>query len=59
MERGGTWIVASVVVYDDGADNERLLSLAPNREPFGLDASMFRLERLAKVAGGTEGKIND
>ena len=37
----------SWIVYDRGADDARLLSLAPNRQPYLLDPSTFRLERLA------------
>ena len=40
----------SWVVYDRGADNERLLALAPDRQPYVLDASTFRLERLSETA---------
>jgi hypothetical protein len=43
----------SWVVYDRGADNMRLLSLAPDRQPYVLDASTFRLEPLARTAHGS------
>jgi hypothetical protein len=49
----------SWVVYDRGADNQRLLALAPDRQPYVLDAATFRLERLSEVAGDAEGKTND
>jgi hypothetical protein len=37
----------SWVVYDRGADNTRLLSLAPDRQPYVLDTSTFQLQPLA------------
>jgi hypothetical protein len=36
----------SWIVYDRGADDKRLLALAPDRTPYVLDASTFRLARL-------------
>jgi hypothetical protein len=37
----------SWVVYDRGADNERLLAMAPDRQPYRLDVATFRLEPLS------------
>ena len=48
----------SWVVYDRGADNERLLALAPDRQPYVLDASTFRLEPLSGMARSVERKTN-
>jgi hypothetical protein len=36
----------SWVVYDRGAENARLLALAPDRQPYVFDASTFQLEPL-------------
>jgi len=43
----------SWVVYDRGAEDMRLLSLAPDRQPYVLDASTLRLESLARMAHGS------
>jgi hypothetical protein len=38
---------ASWIVYDRGAENARLLAVAPTRQPYLLDVATFRLEPLA------------
>ena len=39
----------SWIVYDRGQDDKRLLALAPDRAPYVLDASTFRLEPLGPL----------
>jgi dolichyl-phosphate-mannose-protein mannosyltransferase len=47
----------SWVVHDRGADNERLLRLAPDRQPYVLDASTFQLEPLSPSSGGNTARL--